>query len=120
MAASEIGMSIEFTGDGVEEQGIVSKVDAEKTNAVLGQSNHIAALAVKPGDVIVKIDPRYFRPTEVETLLGDAGKAKAKLGWEPVISFEELVREMAYEDLLLAAKDRVIDLAGFAVHKPQE
>jgi GDPmannose 4,6-dehydratase len=65
------------------------------------------------GEVIVKIDPRYFRPTEVDTLLGDASKARQKLGWEAKVQFSELVREMALEDLKLAEKDRFVEDHGF-------
>ena len=60
------------------------------------------------GDVLVRVDPRYFRPTEVETLLGDASKAREKLGWEPKISFDELVREMIESDLVLARQEKLI------------
>ena len=119
LAAHELGVELEFTGEGLEERGVVVSADLDKVNSLLAD-RHIAKLALKPGDVLVKVDPRYFRPTEVETLLGDASKAKNKLGWEPEISFEELVREMAREDLLLAAKDRVVNDAGFVVYEPQE
>jgi GDPmannose 4,6-dehydratase len=68
---------------------------------------------VKVGDVIVKVDPRYYRPTEVETLLGDPSKAKIKLGWTPTTSFEDLVKEMIEADYLAARKDSLIKMAGF-------
>ena len=71
------------------------------------------ATSVKPGDVIVRIDPRYFRPTEVETLLGDPSNAKAKLGWEPVISLEEMVAEMVSFDLEEARRRVVLAKHGF-------
>lgn len=119
LAAHELGVELEFTGEGLEERGVVVSADLDKVNSLLAD-RHVARLSLKPGDVIVRVDPRYFRPTEVETLLGDASKAKNKLGWEPEISFEELVREMAREDLLLAAKDRVVNDAGFVVYEPQE
>jgi GDPmannose 4,6-dehydratase len=118
-AALEIGLELEFRGKGLDEQAIVTKIDPDKINAVL-DGCHLARPRLKPGDAVVKVDPRYFRPTEVETLLGDAAKAKAKLGWEPRISFEELVREMAQADLLLAAKDQIVHQAGFTVHEPRE
>ncbi len=119
LAAHEIGLELEFIGEGINERGVVVNADLDKVNSLLAD-RHVARLPLKPGDEIVKVDPRYFRPTEVETLLGDASKAKAKLGWEPEISFEELVREMAREDLLLAAKDKIVNAAGFVVHEPQE
>lgn len=119
LAAHELGIELEFTGEGLEERGVVVSADLDKVNSLLAD-RHVARLSLKPGDVMVRVDPRYFRPTEVETLLGDASKAKAQLGWEPEISFEELVREMAREDLLLAAKDRIVNEAGFVVYEPQE
>ena len=67
----------------------------------------------KPGTVIVRVDPRYFRPTEVETLLGDATKAKEQLGWEPRISFAQLVREMVEYDLENAQRDHLCRSEGF-------
>ncbi|WP_172481467.1 GDP-mannose 4,6-dehydratase, partial [Escherichia coli] len=71
MAAERVGIKLRFEGTGVDEKGIVVSVNGED------------APAVKPGDVIVKVDPRYFRPAEVETLLGDPTKAHEKLGWKP-------------------------------------
>ena len=70
----------------------------------------------KPGDVIVRVDPRYFRPTEVETLLGDPSKAKSKLGWPPTTTFEELVREMIESDYTAAKRDSMVKLAGFQAY----
>ena len=98
-AAGELGIVLNWEGEGVGETGIVA-TNANDTGP-------------KPGSVIVRVDPRYFRPTEVETLLCDPTKAKTKLGWEPVITFRELVAEMAREDLALARKDVVIEKAGF-------
>ncbi|MBK1884928.1 GDP-mannose 4,6-dehydratase, partial [Luteolibacter pohnpeiensis] len=88
MSANEAGIEIEFSGEGVEEIATVTEVtDAEK------------APGVKVGDVIVRVDPRYFRPAEVETLLGDPTKAKEKLGWVPEITVEEMCAEMVASDL---------------------
>ncbi len=72
------------------------------------------------GKVLVRIDPRYFRPTEVENLLGDASKARAKLGWQPEIGFDALVREMVETDLDLARRDSHLRGQGFDVHPPHE
>ena len=88
-AAKELGIDISWHGQGVEETGTLD--DRE----------------------IVKVDPRYFRPTEVETLLGDSSKAKEKLGWTPKISFEELVSEMVREDLKSAERDELIKRHGY-------
>jgi len=89
-AALELGIQIQWQGSGVEEVG----------------RDH-------GGNAIVRVDPRYFRPTEVETLLGDPTKAHQKLGWKPRISFEELVREMVREDLRIAERDSLIKQHGF-------
>ena len=69
---------------------------------------------------IVAVDPRYFRPTEVETLLGDAGKARDKLGWTPKVTFDELVSEMVREDLISAERDQLVIKNGYSVSRPQE
>ncbi|XCN74196.1 MAG: GDP-mannose 4,6-dehydratase [Candidatus Electrothrix aestuarii] len=101
-AAQELGFSIAWSGKGEKEVGIVSEVTAD-------------SLSLSPGQQIVAIDPRYFRPTEVETLLGDPTRAKARLGWEPQISFNKLVREMVQNDLEIAKRDKLCSDAGFAV-----
>ncbi|MEW6169416.1 MAG: GDP-mannose 4,6-dehydratase [Pseudomonadota bacterium] len=99
-AAGELGISVAWEGKGVDEVGIVFAV-ADKE------------IKLKPGQKIVAVDPRYFRPAEVETLLGDPTKAKEKLGWTPRTTFEELVREMVTEDLKSAKRDSLVKLAGF-------
>jgi len=86
-SAQELGITLRFEGVGVDEQGIVSEI----------QDTHAPALKI--GDVIIKINPRYFRPTEVETLLGDPSKAKTQLGWVPEITVQEMCREMVFYDL---------------------
>jgi GDPmannose 4,6-dehydratase len=96
-AAKELGMAITWRGKGVDERG------------------HDAS-----GKCIVKVDPRYFRPTEVETLLGDPTKAKQKLGWTPKITFDELVSEMVREDLKSAERDELVKKHGFAAYDYHE
>ena len=101
-AARELGMDIRWEGQGVEEKGY--------------WSNRPAGEGRDPGSLespIVAVDPRYFRPTEVETLLGDPAKAKAKLGWTPRITFDELVAEMVREDLKSAERDELIKHHGY-------
>jgi len=100
-AAGELGMAIRWQGEGVDEVGILDAADG-------------------PERVIVRIDPRYYRPTEVETLLGDASKAKEKLGWTPKISFAELVREMVREDFRAAQRDELIKRHGFETFNHHE
>ncbi|MCI5217800.1 MAG: hypothetical protein D3914_01060 [Candidatus Electrothrix sp. LOE2] len=75
----------------------------------------LSCVVLRPGQKIVAVDPEYFRPTEVETLLGEPAKAKAKLGWEPQITFSELVREMVQKDMELAQRDKLCADAGFTV-----
>ncbi|TYC51817.1 GDP-mannose 4,6-dehydratase [Zoogloea oleivorans] len=99
-AAAELGVEIKFEGEGVSEIGVVAKVTGDKAK-------------VKVGDVIVKVDPRYFRPTEVETLLGDPTKAREKLGWTPKTTLAELVSEMVVADYEAARRDTLIKMAGF-------
>ena len=94
-AAQELDMDIEWRGKGMDEKGID-----------------------KSGRVIVAIDPRYFRPTEVDSLLGDATKARQKLGWKPRITFQELVKEMVHGDLELAERDELARRHGYATHTP--
>lgn len=97
MAANQLGIKIKFEGKGVEEVGIVSAINNPRNN-----------YSIKEGDLIVKIDPRYFRPTEVETLLGDSTKAKEELGWVPEISVEEMCAEMVENDLREAMNQKKI------------
>lgn len=92
-AAKRLGIEIEWRGKGVDEVGYVAAVDAT------------ISPGVERGQAIVNVDPRYFRPAEVETLLGDSSKARQKLGWQPEISFEELVDEMVGHDLLMARRE---------------
>jgi GDPmannose 4,6-dehydratase len=110
-AAAELGVTVAFEGQGVDEIGMVTAVD---------KGGREARAKCKPGDVIVRVDPRYFRPTEVETLLGDPANAKAKLGWVPTTSFEELVREMVESDYSSARRDTLVKLAGFTAYDHHE
>jgi len=103
LAFRELGIGIEWKGKGLKEKGTISSI----TSA--------ASCPLKRGDTVVEVDSRYFRPTEVETLLGDATKARKKLGWKPEISFKELVVEMVNEDLKEAEKDQFCTRAGFKV-----
>ena len=102
-SAAELGIELDFTGIGVDEVGTVV--------AVTGYT----AAAVKVGDVIVRIDPRYFRPAEVETLLGDPAKAKQRLGWEPEITAQEMCAEMVASDLKAAQRHVLLKAHGHAV-----
>lgn len=102
-SAKELGITLRFEGSGVDEVGIVECVEGDN------------APAVKAGDVIVKIDPRYFRPAEVETLLGDPTRAKEKLGWTPEITVQEMCAEMVQEDLKVAKRHALLKQHGYHV-----
>jgi GDPmannose 4,6-dehydratase len=103
-AAKEIGMQIRWEGHGVEERGYLSSSSCKgEAGRGMGQDSKC----------IVQVDSRYFRPTEVETLLGDATKAREKLGWTPRTTFAELVAEMVREDLKAAERDELIKKHGF-------
>nr|WP_319555542.1 GDP-mannose 4,6-dehydratase [uncultured Vibrio sp.] len=103
MSAKEAGIELEFIGEGVDEIATVTAVDNEK------------APAVKVGDVIVRVNPKFFRPAEVETLLGDPSKAKAKLGWVPEITVEEMCSEMVKADIDKAKQHALLKANGFDV-----
>ncbi len=111
-AAAVLGIAVGFEGEGEAEVGIV--------RSVAKAAGVDPAPKCKPGDVIVRVDPRYFRPTEVETLLGDPSKAKAKLGWLPTTSFEQLVQEMVQSDHTAAKRDSLVKLAGFQAYDHHE
>jgi GDPmannose 4,6-dehydratase len=108
MSAAEAGIILKFSGDGHEEVATVV--------AVKGAN----APGAKVGDVIVKVDPRYFRPAEVETLLGDPSKAKEKLGWTPEITVEEMCAEMVQHDLDKAKQQALLKQHGFNVATAKE
>ncbi len=111
LAFQEIGVEIEWRGEGVDEVGVV--VGGERLDA---NAADFRERSLRAGDVVVEVDPRYFRPTEVEYLLGDASKAREVLGWEPKISFNEMVAQMVKEDLEEAARDQLCRESGFKVH----
>jgi len=102
-SAAELGITVRFEGDDIEEKAIVEKIEGDR------------APALKVGDVVMKIDPRYFRPTEVETLLGDPTKAKEKLGWVPEITAQKMCKEMVEEDLLDAKRHALLKANGFNI-----
>ena len=105
-SAEPLGLRLKWEGSGVDEIGVV------ESNA--------GDTGPKSGDVVVRVDSRYFRPTEVETLLGDPSKAKEKLGWEPTTTFEEMVKEMVESDLELAKRDDLCRSEGFRTFEYHE
>ncbi len=105
-AAEELGMQLRWSGNGLDEVGVLETKHDDCT-ATLGSE-------------IIRIDPRYFRPTEVETLLGDASKAKRELGWTPQTDFSSLVKEMVREDYQIAKRDDLVAREGYRVYRHHE
>ncbi len=112
-AAKELGITIEWRGKDVNETGVVASIDRSRITSHPSQS-------LKKGRTIVRVDPRYFRPTEVDSLLGDPSKARCKLGWKPKVTFQELVSEMVQADLLLAQREHHMRQGGFKVFSRHE
>ncbi len=112
-AASELGITLTWKGTGANEYGMIDSLDTSRLTAHASRSPAV-------GDTIVRVDPRYFRPTEVESLLGDASKARKKLGWSPKITFRELVAEMAREDLKSAERDALVRHHGYSTYDYHE
>jgi GDPmannose 4,6-dehydratase len=102
-SAKQLGITLKFEGVAENEKAIVAAIEGDK------------APALKIGDVVVQIDPRYYRPTEVETLLGDPAKAKAKLGWVPEITLDEMIVEMVANDLDQAKQHALLSKHGYSV-----
>lgn len=102
-SAEELGITLRFEGVGVDETATVAAISGDKSPGL------------KVGDVVVRVDPRYFRPTEVETLLGDPSKAKAKLGWTPEITVQQMCAEMVANDLELAKCHALLANHGYKI-----
>lgn len=107
-SAHELGITLRFEGQGIDEIAVVEKIEGDK------------APSLTAGQTIVRIDPRYFRPAEVETLLGDPAKAKAKLNWEPEITLREMCREMVESDLEQARQHALLQKHGYTVAVSKE
>lgn len=110
-AANELGITIAFEGQGLEEVGKVAAIDSSKADP---------NITVAVGDVLVGVDAKYYRPTEVETLLGDPTKAKTKLGWQPTTTLDEMIKEMIDTDLIAARKNRLLVREGYEVNQTRE
>lgn len=107
-AGARLGISLAWRGTGVHEEGVVAAVEGED------------APALKPGEVVVKVDPRYFRPAEVETLLGDPTRARTELGWVPAITLDQMIDEMVGHDLNQARRHALLEKHGYRVAVSQE
>jgi len=111
-AAVKLGVTLKWQGEGIDEVGIVESV--EPTALMVDE------LQVNVGDTIIRVDPTYYRPAEVETLLGDPSKAHKELGWKPTTTLEEMVEEMVSHDLDKARQQALLQASGFSVNTPQE
>lgn len=116
-AFSLVGLNLAFRGEGIEEEGYLQSID-HQIYAKYVMEDFISN--VKIGDVLLKIDPRYFRPTEVELLIGDPTKANTKLGWMPKYDLNSLTEEMVYADVLLFRKDIDLIKAGHIIYNQEE
>lgn len=108
MAFAEVGVELSFTGEGVNEVGVISKINNTTTHGM------------KLGQAVVKVDPRYYRPTEVDLLIGDATKAKTKLNWTPQYTLAEMVKEMVAADIIVFKKEQLLQNNGFTIEKEHE
>ncbi|GHB37258.1 GDP-mannose 4,6-dehydratase [Mongoliitalea lutea] len=124
MAFAEVGLYIGWQGEGVNELGVLSKIDKDRFNNAVSlakqsqNKNDNTDLSV--GDVLIRIDARYFRPTEVDILIGDPSKAKTQLGWEPQYNLEAMVEEMVHSDIALFTKDMILKRLGYLIPREEE
>ncbi|WP_439504534.1 GDP-mannose 4,6-dehydratase [Sediminibacterium sp.] len=108
MAFAEVGVELSFSGEGVNEVGVISNITGD------------LAQGMKLGQAVVKVDPRYYRPTEVDLLIGDATKAKTKLNWVPTYTLAEMVKEMVAADIIVFKKEQLLQNNGFTIEKEHE
>ena len=108
MSFSELGIEVEFSGKDEQERGVIIDIDEAKV-----ESLKLKAESLRPGTIVVKVDPKYFRPTEVDLLIGDPTKSNTKLGWKPKYDLPSLVKEMVLSDLHLMKKDEYLKRGGF-------
>lgn len=114
MSFAEIGIKLEFTGEGINEKGKIYSIDDATFCNKVGLT-HIEAIKNRIGEVVVGVDPSYFRPTEVDILIGDNSKAKNKLGWEPTYNLKTLCEDMVKADLLLMKKEQFLKDEGYNI-----
>jgi GDPmannose 4,6-dehydratase len=108
MSFEELGIELEFSGKHEHERGVIIDIDETKV-----ESLKLKAENLRPGTTVVKVDPKYFRPTEVDLLIGDPTKSNNKLGWKPKYNLSALVNEMVLSDLHLMKKDEYLKDGGF-------
>ena len=126
LAAKELGITILWKGEGVNEVGMIDSINPDSIVMNRGDvttedsQSSLYGVLPQPGQVIIRVDTRYFRPTEVDTLLGDASKAKRKLGWKPRIGFRQMVSEMVSADLKEAQRDQFCEIEGYRIFNYHE
>lgn len=114
MSFAEVGIHVIFKGDGVEEVGIIDSIDNKKFIDAVGE-NYLTIIEKRIGEEVVGVDPAYFRPTEVDLLIGDNSKAKKKLGWEPIFDLKALCQDMVKNDILLMKKEDYLKNGGYRI-----
>lgn len=114
MSFAETGVTLEFKGEGEKEEGFISAIDKEKFQSIVGES-HYSEFEKRIGQTVVKVDPAYFRPTEVDILIGDNTKARTKLGWEPTYDLKGLCNDMVMSDLKLMKKEEYLKDGGYKI-----
>ncbi|HHH72214.1 MAG TPA: GDP-mannose 4,6-dehydratase, partial [Sulfuricurvum sp.] len=115
MAFNYVGIRLEFQGEGVDEIGTIVAIDNSRAHELGLSVEHLTVLKEK-GEAVVAVDPRYFRPTEVDLLIGDPSKAEAKLGWTREHKLEDLINDMMQSDLKLMTKDQYLKAGGYRIN----
>ena len=114
LACAEIGLTIEFRGEGLDEVGVLASIDEARFAEYVGQE-YLEGIRTRLGEELVAVDPAYFRPAEVDLLIGDPTKAMQKLGWKPQYQLPDIITDMMRSDLLLMKKDTYLQAGGYAI-----
>ena len=114
LACAEIGLTVEFRGEGLDEVGVLASIDEARFAEYVGQE-YLEGIRTRLGEELVAVDPAYFRPAEVDLLIGDPTKAMQKLGWKPQYQLPDIITDMMRSDLLLMKKDTYLQAGGYAI-----
>lgn len=114
LACAEIGLTVEFRGEGLDEVGVLASIDEARFAKYVGQE-YLEGIRTRLGEKLVAVDPAYFRPAEVDLLIGDPTKAMQKLGWKPQYQLPDIITDMMRSDLLLMKKDTYLQAGGYAI-----
>ena len=114
LACAEIGLTVEFRGEGLDEVGVLASIDEARFAEYVGQE-YLEGIHTRLGEELVAVDPAYFRPAEVDLLIGDPTKAMQKLGWKPQYQLPDIITDMMRSDLLLMKKDTYLQAGGYAI-----